>query len=256
MSNHRTMIIAHRGASHLASRENSIESFLLAIRLQADMAEFDVRRTKDGALIVFHDKEFNGRPLSELTYGEMEACARRDGYHIPTFLEVVKLCRGKIRMDIELKESGFEERIIRTLRHFCTPADFTIKSFFDIVPYRIKKLWPEVTTGLLLGRRDFGPRGHFNEYFPLRRVRACKCDFISPHYTLVTREFLHRMHRHHVPVMPWTVNKLSRISKYIRMGADAIITDQPDVALYIRSKIEGSCRPEGCDLQHKKGVKR
>ncbi len=234
-----TMIIAHRGASYLAPRENSIESFELAIRMKADMAEFDVRRTKDGTLVVIHDSVFNDSPISWQTYREMESVARQEGYHIPTFTEVVRLCTGRIRMDIELKEGGFEKKVIQILKEYCEPEDFTIKSFYDSVPYRVKELWPEVTTGLLLGRRDFGPRGHFNEYFPMRRIKACKCDFISPHYTLVTHEFLHRMHRHGVPVMPWTVNKIRHMRKFLRMGVDAIITDKPDAGLFIRSKVQG-----------------
>ena len=42
-----TVIIAHRGASALATHENTLEAFQIAINLQADFAEFDIRRTKD-----------------------------------------------------------------------------------------------------------------------------------------------------------------------------------------------------------------
>ena len=46
-----TAIIAHRGASALATHENTLEAFQIAINLQADFAEFDIRRTKDHQLI-------------------------------------------------------------------------------------------------------------------------------------------------------------------------------------------------------------
>ena len=52
---HLPKIIAHRGASALAEHENTLESFEIAIDLECDMAEFDIRKTKDGKLIVFHD---------------------------------------------------------------------------------------------------------------------------------------------------------------------------------------------------------
>ena len=52
-------IIAHRGAwgtaAPSAPAENTLEAFEAAIALGADMIELDVRRTRDGHLIVFHD---------------------------------------------------------------------------------------------------------------------------------------------------------------------------------------------------------
>ncbi len=53
-----TKIIAHRGASG-SGVENTLESFEKAIELGVDMVEFDVRRTHDGVLIVYHDATFN-----------------------------------------------------------------------------------------------------------------------------------------------------------------------------------------------------
>ena len=52
-----TAIIAHRGASALATHENTLEAFQIAINLQADFAEFDIRRTKDHQLIAFHNPD-------------------------------------------------------------------------------------------------------------------------------------------------------------------------------------------------------
>ncbi len=47
-------IICHRGASEHA-HENTLEAFRAAFELGADGNEFDIRRTKDGVLVVFHD---------------------------------------------------------------------------------------------------------------------------------------------------------------------------------------------------------
>ena len=55
-----TAIIAHRGASALATHENTLEAFQIAINMQADFAEFDIRQTKDHQLIVFHNPDLNG----------------------------------------------------------------------------------------------------------------------------------------------------------------------------------------------------
>lgn len=47
-------IIAHRGGALLAA-ENSAAAFRAAAAAGADMVETDVRRTRDGALVCFHD---------------------------------------------------------------------------------------------------------------------------------------------------------------------------------------------------------
>ena len=68
-----TAIIAHRGASALATHENTLEAFQIAINLQADFAEFDIRRTKDHQLIAFHNPDLNGTDIRQLTYDESPA---------------------------------------------------------------------------------------------------------------------------------------------------------------------------------------
>ena len=69
--------IGHRGA-RAYEVENTIESFKKAIELGVNAIEFDVRATKDGKLIVFHDDnlkrvfgkdiELNASPLKELKH--------------------------------------------------------------------------------------------------------------------------------------------------------------------------------------------
>lgn len=110
--NRETMVIAHRGASALAPHENTLEAFQIAIDLKADMAEFDVRKTSDNILIVFHDGTIDGRKIGDMTYNRINDIASKEGYRVPTLDEVLKLCSGKICLDIELKESGYERRVI------------------------------------------------------------------------------------------------------------------------------------------------
>jgi glycerophosphoryl diester phosphodiesterase len=74
----------------------------------------------------------------------------------------------------------------------------------------------------------------FNEYFPERRLKLCNADFVSPHYSLATREFVFRMRRHKKEVYIWTVNGIKNIEKYMRYKPDGIITDMPDGAIYVR----------------------
>lgn len=81
-------LIAHRGGG--SGPENSVEALVQAARRGADAVECDLRRTKDGALVVFHDdtlERLAGVPaaVSEVTLAEMEALLESRGLEALTF---------------------------------------------------------------------------------------------------------------------------------------------------------------------------
>ncbi|MBQ4231843.1 MAG: glycerophosphodiester phosphodiesterase [Lachnospiraceae bacterium] len=258
---HLPKIIAHRGASALAEHENTLESFEIAIDLECDMAEFDIRKTKDGKLIVFHDsciyKEehmrfvpkplttftkskryykakkspYKGKKIDKLTYEQINKIAGKQGYRVPLLDEVLTLLKGKIFLDVEIKESGFEDEVIDAIvNRFGYGYDaFSIKSFKDAVSKRVKKIDPNITTGLLVGRSVLTVGERLSEYFPEARLKKCKADFISPNYVYCNPFFLTRMRLEGRKVYPWTVNN-RRIAQYLALfNVEGIITDQPDI---------------------------
>lgn len=232
-----TKVIAHRGASYLAGIDNTIESFQLAIDIGADMVEFDVRSTKDNVLVVIHDSTFADTPISWQTYETLEKEAAERGFHIPTMKEVILLChKNKIRMDIEIKEGGFESRVVKMCTKYLDYSEYTIKSFKEKVVYRIKKLDSNIKTGLLLGSRKIKLWQRLEESFPIGKILRCKCDFVSPNEWLATRGFIFRMKMIKMPVYVWTVNKSSRMKKFLKLGVDGIITDKPDAGLFVRNE--------------------
>lgn len=225
------VIIAHRGASALAKYENTIESFQIAIELKVDYVEFDIRKTYDDKLIVFHNANINSQPISALTYRELCEITSTDGYVPPLFSQVVELCKGKIKLDIELKETGYEKRVIDIVLKSYDYKDFIIKSFHDKAVFRIKQYDHNIRAGLLVGKEHASPKRRFHELFPRKRLSMCKADFISPNYFFCFKAYIKRMHRMGINVLVWTVNSEKQIKKCIRLGADGLITDRPDVAL-------------------------
>ena len=236
----KTRVIAHRGASFLAKRENTMESFELAIKLKADMVEFDVRETKDGYLVVFHDSVFNETPVAWMNYKDMKKAAEASGFEVPLLIDVIRLCHGRIKMDVEIKETGYEDKVVKLLRENADYKEYSIKSFKDQVVKNIKRLDKNIVTGLLIGKKHATPWKRLKEFFPETRLHDCGADFVSPAYRLVCRSYIIRMRRRGYPVLVWTVNEKKKMLRLIRMGVDGIITDKPDAALYIRRRyLEG-----------------
>jgi glycerophosphoryl diester phosphodiesterase len=235
----KTLLIAHRGASSVA-RENTIESFEKAIEIGVEMIEFDVRRTKDHALIVYHDELMEGKPVKELTYDEISRMAMGQGFSIPTFEEVLKCTSGKIKLDVEIKEESYEKEVVELLTRYFKKDQFVITSFYDSCIRRIKDNDPEIKAGLILGisKPKHPMRTRLSEFFPGGRCKEAKADFLVPHWRLLWFGFLDRVKRENKPVFVWTVNDPKMIWKLLHdKRIDAIITDQLDLAISLRQRL-------------------
>lgn len=110
---HAVVVIAHRG-NHVSVPENTLAACREAIRVGADYVEVDLRTTKDGKMVLLHDTKVDrttdGKgPLSELTWKQVKRLRikSKDGaeYRIPTFEEILKLCRGKMNIYLDFKNA-------------------------------------------------------------------------------------------------------------------------------------------------------
>lgn len=234
------IIIAHRGASAFA-RENTIESFQKAIELGADMVEFDVRRTKDHVLIAHHDELMEGKPIRDFVYEEIHKMAQDQGFSLSSLEEVIQCTKGRIKLDVELKEEGYEKQCVESLLKYLNKDQFIITSFHDSCVKRIKEDYPDLKAGLILGieKPKFPTLTLLSELFPIRRCKKAKADFLVPNWELLKFGFLERMKKKNIPVFIWTVNDEEMIRKLLQdERVDGIITDRPDFAMLLRQEMD------------------
>ena len=67
MKFNKVIVEAHRGASGY-EHQNTMKAFDKAIELKADAIELDIRKTKDGKIVVVHDPTFHGVSINKMTY--------------------------------------------------------------------------------------------------------------------------------------------------------------------------------------------
>lgn len=228
-----TLVIAHRGASAEAA-DNSFDAFEKAIEVGSDLIEFDVRRTRDGELIAFHDDRVGGRPVGELTREEILI---EIGIEPPLLGDVLDLARGRVGLDVELKEEGYTERVLKELCDRTDPEQLVITSFIDSVVAEVKRVKPSIKTGLLIGRGqpEHLVRTRLTELFPARRARACRADYIAMYFRLADLGALARASGAGFPAYIWTVNDDDRLRRYLAdPRVRGVITDRPDRALELR----------------------
>ena len=227
------VLIAHRGA-HTYFHENTLKAFEKAIRLNADMIELDVRRAQNNLFVVYHDECIHEKPIKALAYNDICKFTR---LNVPTLDEVLKLTRSRIKLDIEIKEEGYEKEVVNFILKFLKEDEFVITSFNDNSLKIIKEVFPEIRTGLILGKSN--PKNPFrtwvSELFPIKRCQEINVDFLVPHWRLLKLGFLRRARKHKLPVFVWTVNEANLIARFLRdKRIDAIITDKIEIAVQLK----------------------
>ncbi len=110
-------VVAHRGA-HRGIPENSLPAYRRAIEIGVDFVEVDIRTTKDGVPVSMHNDSVDayvdgvkGR-VQDFTLTELRALdigaehgEKWIGTRVPTFAEILDVCRGKCGIYLDLKRS-------------------------------------------------------------------------------------------------------------------------------------------------------
>ena len=113
------LVVSHR-ADWRNAPENSLQAIQNCIDMGVDMVEIDLKKTKDGHLVLMHDKmidrTMNGKGSPEdYTLAELKAMRLKNGagiqtrHQIPTFEEVMNLCKGKIMVNVDKGYDYFKD---------------------------------------------------------------------------------------------------------------------------------------------------
>lgn len=230
----RPAISAHRGGAGdgPGPRALTIEAYEAALTSGAEYAEFDIRRTADGALVVFHDARVGpgGPPVSALGHAEL---SERAGYAVPALGEVMSVIAGKLTGHLDLKETGYEREVVGLSVDLLGEDGFVATTLEDASVAAITRDFPRVRTALSLGRG--GARLRLGELFPLRRVRGCGAGGVAVHHRLAQATVLGQAARHGLFTMVWTVNDDGHLARFLRdPRVDVLITDRPRRAAALR----------------------
>jgi len=222
-------VFAHRG-DHRHAPENTIPAFEEAIENGADGIELDVTQTKDGRLIVVHDDNLErvtgcGQNVWDLTFDEIRlldagrpVSEEYTGTRIPELKEVLELCKGKIRLYVELKYNGHEtddfvERVVRLIEQEGMTEECLVASFHYEFASEAKKISPRLKAGLIFSDENMD----WNRYEDM--------DIFSINTHCFTKAIAKQMHDKGKAVYVWTVNEGTDINNCIQWGADAIVTN-------------------------------
>ncbi len=228
-SDTRPEIHAHRGASWVAP-ENTLASIEEAIRQGADWVEIDVQETREGPILVIHDRDLmkvGGSPLQvwDAPFEELRAVdigsyrdPRFSEERVPLLSEVLELAKGRVKLNIELKVYGKEERlealVAELVERHGMEDDVVFMSLSLPVVRTLKSLRPHWKVGLLSS-------------VAVGDVTRLDADFFAINARFASRSFVERAQGRGKGVLTWTVNDPAGMSAMRGKGVDGIITDRP-----------------------------
>jgi glycerophosphoryl diester phosphodiesterase len=249
---HEVAVSAHRGGGEAAD-PGSRAAFEDAAASGAEYVEFDVQRTGDGHLVVFHDSraERQGRYPRMVTRSVLEADA---GTEVLGLADVLGLLAGRTGAHVDIKEPGYETEIVGPAVD-AFGADRLVVTGEDDVIRAVKRHFPHVRAALSLGRGAHEiplsrlAATRWSELRPMQRIRACGADAVAVHHRLARLGVVAACERAGVGVMVWTVNAPAMIRSFLAARRiEILVTERPRFALAER------CTGSSQGLPGKKGV--
>lgn len=220
------IIGGHRGSPKKA-RENTIGSFEAAIMDGADFIEFDVRRAKDGNLVIHHDEMIKGIPVKKLKLSEINEISLQMGFEVPVLEDVLRHCVNRIMLDVEIKEPDITGEAVKQILRYFSPDGFIVTSFYDETLLNLNTYHPKIKKGLLFDKNS----GHDLE----KRIMSLKPDFLLPHYSSFNVSVVELCIKFKLRAILWTVNNENDMIKFISDPLVAgIISDHPEIAKRIQ----------------------
>lgn len=212
------IIIAHRGNHNSKIPENSLLAFKTSLKENRPI-EMDVQLTKDNVLVVFHDYNLlrmtnKNLFLQDLTYSELkEISLLNTSEKIPTLKEVLNLIKGKVLLDIEIKNTkrinATCKELLKELQNY--PKNYLVKSFNPLIVLWFKKNAPNIPRGLLI-TDNYSNSKIINRILKSQAIiKLCAPDFLAISKKMLKQKKWQK-YQEKIPILIWTIKNRQEIS--------------------------------------------
>jgi len=221
-------VMAHRGVMS-AAPENTLAAFRLAVDMSFEWIEVDVRLTKDGHHVIFHDGNLDGKtngagPLKEHTLEEIEQldagawfAPRFEGEKVPTFAETLAFAKDKINIYLDCKDVD-AVKLVREIQDAAMERQVVV--FGD---YALLKRVHELSDGAVAVMPDFDDKPDIDLW--IQNLNPAAIEFESD---LLTPEIVRKAHAAGILVQSDSLGEADNPAdwrKAIEMDVDWIQTD-------------------------------
>ena len=217
-------VYAHRGF-HRFERENTLEAFRGAVAIGVDGVELDVRRTRDGVLVVNHDPEVEGTIIARSLRSELPA-------FVATLEEALEVLGG-VKVNVEIKNiqghdepsydaSGqFARQVLELLAGTGWTDRVIISCFDEATCAQVRELDATIEVGWLLWGVELSSA--------LVRARAVGLNAVHPHFSTIDPASMDQARELGLDINVWTVNDPIEVERVAKLGVASIISDDPEL---------------------------
>lgn len=224
---------AHRGCTDIAP-DNTIASFVDAVKKGFNSIEMDVCSLKDGSIVCSHnfdlEKETNGTGLvNQKLYEEIKNYETgvythpKNKQKIPLLIEAIKIIPENILLNIEIKcKTIYDFSTVRSFIKFYNnnlkKHKVVVSCFNPLVVLYMRIFSPQISLALLAESERMA---NFSIWF--------HPDFLHLEASLISKEKISYFNKYGIGVVAWTVNNLPAIDWCKNLGTVGIITDNSKV---------------------------
>ncbi|MCX8522971.1 glycerophosphodiester phosphodiesterase family protein [Chryseobacterium formosus] len=227
--NAQTQIIAHRGyfQTNPPTTENSIKALENAQKLKIYGAEFDVRMTKDGVLVINHDEHHGKMIIEETDFKELEKLKLSNGEKLPTLKDYLK--QGKkdqsLKLIIEIKpiksqekENEIVAKTIKMVKDMKLESQSEFISFSLNICKEIKMVEPKFKVQYLNG--ELSPE----------QIKSENLDGLDYHFSVFQKNptWISEAKSLGLITNSWTVNDMKVYEELKAHGIGFVTTNIPD----------------------------
>ena len=229
-------------------------AFRAAVDLGYRYLELDVRTSRDGVPMVFHDESLDrvtdgSGKLSDHTAAELARVRIGGTEPIPTAARLLAEW-PEARLNIDVKDAAGAAALAGLIEQFGAHERVLVASFSELRRLRLLRLLRRpvassggaFSTALLVALAPFGPRTGARMARIIARLGRFQCVQVPERrgrIPVVTPSFVRRCHDARLQVHVWTVNDPSDMDRLLDLGVDGIITDRADLLAEVLARRAG-----------------
>jgi glycerophosphoryl diester phosphodiesterase len=224
----RPLVFAHRGGSALAL-ENTIAAFDNGLALGADGIELDVHLSRDGDVVVHHDRTLDRTTtlrglIAERATDELQRAG------VATLADVLARYReARIIIEMKVNHRELAAAAVAAIRRADAVDRVCLGSFGLRVLRAARALEPRIATS---AAREEVRWALYRSWcrWPVSRVEYAgyQVPEIAGRTRVLSPRFIADAHRTSLGVQAWTVDAEDDARRLLGWGVDALITDRPD----------------------------
>lgn len=247
-----TLITAHSGFNN--TPPNTLESVIVGMESGADFVEVDVRSTKDGLPVLFHDdymktKDHGAVRISDHSLAELNRFIKTDSNESNRITEIITLkdvisvandFDGLLNVDVkddqcivpmikEVKEANMVDSVIVTGCEYARAAS-------------LKKNYPKFQVLLNLNEKLFLDKEKSASVIAeeiCRMAVESSCCGINIEFKYLTYELIQAARRRFLPISIWTLTESDNPDDYLNMGLYSITTTAVSILVEKRRGFTG-----------------